>query len=132
MRASELGMAEGMTVVRSQDLPLGDRKKAWDGDAADNRVRKWASAKEEPNTSYRDAHVWYDGSAPDNFGSYKLLIADVINGRLTAMPRGVMAAAAVIQGSRGGVDLPDDESPRVRGHLARYYDKMGDDPPWDR
>jgi len=51
MRASELGMAEGMTVVRSQDLPLGDRKKAWDGDAADNRVRKWASAKEEPNTS---------------------------------------------------------------------------------
>jgi len=121
-----------MTVVRYQDLPLGDRDKAWDGNAAEKRVRKWASAEGEPNTSYRDAHVWYDGSAPENFGSYKLLIADVVGGRLTAMPRGVMAAGAVMQGSRGGVDLPEDDVPRVRGHLARYYDKMGDDPPWER
>jgi hypothetical protein len=36
-----------------------------------------------------------------------------------------------MQGSRGGVDLPEDEAPRVRGHLARYYDKTGDDPPWE-
>jgi len=132
MSAAEMGTARGMTVVRFQNLPLGDRDKAWDGTAAEKRVRKWASAKDEPNSSYRDAHVWYDGSAPDNFGSYKLLVADVVDGRLTAMPRGVMAAAAVLQGSRGGVDLPEDESPRVRGHLARYYDKMGENPPWDR
>lgn len=121
-----------MTVVRFQDLPLGDRERAWDGDAAEKRVRKWAGAEDEPNSSFRDAHVWYDGSAPENFGSYKLLIADVVGGRLTAMPRGVMAAGAVMQGSRGGVDLPKEDIPRVRGHLARYYDKMGDDPPWDR
>lgn len=121
-----------MTVVRFQNLPLGNRERAWDGDAAEKRVRKWASAKDAPNTSYRDAHVWYDESATNNFGSYKLLIADVVNGRLTAMPRGVMAAGAVMQGSRGGVDLPEDEAPRVRGHLARYYAKMGDEPPWDR
>lgn len=119
-------------MVRFQDLPLGDRDRAWDGTAAEKRVRNWASAKKEPNSSYRDVHVWYDRSARDNFGSYKLLIADVIDGRLTAMPRGIMAVGAVLQGSRGGVDLPADDIPRVRGHLARYYDKMGDDPPWDR
>ncbi len=132
MRAGELGMAECMTVVRYQDLPLGDRQKAWDGAAAEKRVRKWASAKEEPNTSYRDAHVWYDGSAPDNFGSYKLLIADVVDGTLTAVPHGVMAAGAVMDGSRGGVDLPSDDIGRVKSQLARYYKKMGDSPPWDR
>ncbi len=126
-----------MTVVRFQDFPLEERDHEWDGAAAEKRVRKWASAKEAANSSYRDAHVWYDGSAPDNFGSYKLLIADVVNGRLAAMPRAVMAAGAVMQGSRGGVDLPEDEAPRVRGHLARYYDKMGverigTEPPWDR
>ena len=34
----------------------------------------------------------------ENFGSYKLLIADVVGGQLEAMPRGVIAAAAVMQG----------------------------------
>ena len=121
-----------MTVPRFQDLPLADRDREWDGDAADDRVRRWAGAEDEPNANYRDAHVWYDADAPENFKSYKLLIADVVNDRLKAAPRGIMAAAAVMQGSRGGVDLPKSDIPRVKSHLARYYQKMGEEPPWDR
>ena len=119
-----------MTVPRFQDLPLADEDRAWDGDAAESRVRAWAGAEDEPNAKYRDAHVWYDCDAAENFGSYKLLIADVIDGHLTAVPRGVMAAGAVMQGSRGGVDLPEDDVDRVKGHLARYYEKMDRTPPW--
>lgn len=70
-----------MTVTTYQDLPLADRDRKWDGDAADARVREWADAEQEPTPDYRDAHVWYDGDAADNFGSYKLLIADVVDGR---------------------------------------------------
>ena len=121
-----------MAVPHFQDLPLADRDREWDGDAAERRVREWAGAQEEPNAQYRDAHVWYDADAPENFGSYKLLIADVVDGRLKAAPRGVMAAAAVMQGSRGGVKLPERDAPRVKSHLAKYYDKMGETPPWDR
>jgi hypothetical protein len=121
-----------MTVTTFQDLPLADRDREWDGDAAEKRVRRWADAEDEPTARYRDAHVWYDGDQDDEFGSYKLLIADVVDGRLTAVPRGVMAAGNVVQGARGGVDLPKDEVGRVKGHLARYYAKMGDDAPWDR
>ena len=58
-------------------------------------------------------------------------IADVVKGKLVAVPRGVMAAAAVMQGSRGGVDLPERDIDRVRKHLARYYAKMEDTAPWD-
>ena len=65
------------------------------------------------------------------FGAYKLLIADVVNGKLTAVPRGVMAAGAVMQGSRGGVDLPKDDIERVKSHLAKYYKKMDEDAPWE-
>ncbi len=61
-----------------------------------------------------------------------LLICDVVNGRLQAVPRGVMAAAAVMQGSRGGADLPKKDIDRVKSHLAKYYDKMGEDAPWER
>jgi len=48
------------------------------------------------------------------------------------VPRGVMAAGAVMQGSRGGVDLPADDIDRVKSHLAKYYTKMGETAPWDR
>ena len=121
-----------MSVTSFQDLPLADRDREWDGDAAERRVRDWAGAEDGPNEKYRDAHVWYDADNKDNFTAYKLLIADVVDGRLKAVPRGVMAAAAVMQGSRGGVDLPQKDRDRVRRHLAKYYGKWGEDAPWER
>ena len=121
-----------MAVTPFQDLPLADREREWDGDAAETRVRRWADAEDGPNAKYRDAHVWYDADQKDNFGSYKLLVADVIDGRLTAVPRGVMAAGAVMQGARGGVDLPKKDMDRVKSHLAKYYAKMNETAPWER
>lgn len=121
-----------MAVTGFQDLPLADRDRAWDGDAAEKRVRAWAKAEDEPNERYRDAHVWYDADAKGNFTAYKLLIADVVDGRLRAVPRGVMAAAAVLQGSRGGIDIPAKDADRARSHLAKYYAKLGEAAPWDR
>lgn len=121
-----------MAVTSFQDLPLADTDREWDGDAADERVRRWAKATDEPNAAYRDAHVWYDAAKKENFTAYKLLIADVIDGKLYAVPRGVMAAGAVMQGSRGGVDLPERDRGRVKNHLAKYYKKWGAEPPWAR
>jgi hypothetical protein len=121
-----------MAVTAFQDLPMADRDREWDGAAAEKRVRKWADAEDEPNQKYRDAHVWYDAESRENFTAYKLLIADVINGKLQAVPRGVMAAGNVMQGSRGGVDLPEKDIDRVKSHLAKYYAKMDDTAPWER
>ena len=120
-----------MAVTSFQDLPLADRDREWDGAAAERRVRRWADAEDGPNEKYRDAHVWYDADKKDNFTAYKLLIADVVDGRLVAVPRGVMAAGNVMQGSRGGVDLPQKDVARVKSHLAKYYAKMDDTAPWD-
>lgn len=120
-----------MAVTSFGDLPLADRDREWDGAAAEKRVRAWADAEDGPNQRYRDAHVWYDADRKENFTAYKLLIADVVDGRLTAVPRGVMAAGNVMQGSRGGVDLPSRDVDRVRSHLAKYYAKMGDAAPWE-
>jgi hypothetical protein len=121
-----------MAVTAFQDLPLADRSREWDGAAAEKRVRKWADSQDEPNAKYRDAHVWYDAENKDNFTAYKLLIADVVNGRLVAVPHGIMAAGNVMQGSRGGVDLPKSDIERVQSHLAKYYKKMGEEAPWKR
>ena len=121
-----------MAVTSFQDLPLADRDREWDGTAAEKRVRRWADAEDEPNAKYRDAHVWYDADKTENFTGYKLLVADVIGGELKAVPRGIMAAGNVMQGSRGGVDLPEKDIDRVKSHLAKYYKKMGEDPPWEK
>src|SRR3546814_2916795 len=107
-----------MAVTTFQDLPLADRDRPWDGDAAEKRVRRWAGAEDEPNEKYRDAHVWYDADNKDNLTAYKLLIADVVSDRLKVVPRAVMSAAGVIEGARGGVDLPDSDVPRVKGDLT--------------
>lgn len=121
-----------MTVTTFQDLPLAERDREWDGDEAERRVREWAQAEDGPNAKYRDAHVWYDGEKQQNYTGYKLLIADVVGGRLRAVPAGVMAAANVMQGGRGGVDLPSSDVERVKNHLAKYYEKMSESAPWDQ
>ena len=120
-----------MAVTAFRDLPLADRDREWDGDGAEKRVRQWAHATDEPNQKYRDAHVWYDADKKDNFTAYKLLIADVVNGHLVAVPRGVMAAGGIMQGAHGGIDIPPGDVDRVKSHLAKYYAKMNDTAPWD-
>jgi hypothetical protein len=119
-----------MTSVRFQDLPLADRERSWDGDAAEGRVRRWAEAEDGPNGRYRKAFLWYDGDKADEFTAYKLPIADVVDGRLKAVPRAVMAAAQVLQGARGGVDLPAKDVAAVKRSVERYYDKMGREAPF--
>jgi hypothetical protein len=120
-----------MTVTSYQDLPVADRDHDWDGAAAEKRVRDWAGAEDEPNEKYRSAHVWYDGDKKDNFTAYKLLICDVVDGKLKVVPRGLMAAGNVMQGGRGGVDLPEGDVDRVKSHLAKYYGKIGETAPWE-
>ena len=120
-----------MATTSFQDFALADADREWDGDAADKRVRKWADAEDQPNQKYRDTHVWYDPDNKDNFAAYKLLICDVVNGRVLAVPRGVMAAGGIMQGARGGIDIPATDVDRVKSHLAKYYRKMDRTPPWE-
>jgi hypothetical protein len=121
-----------MAVSAFQDLPLADHDRKWDSAAAEKRVRAWAGAEDEPNAKYRDAHVWYDSEKKDHFTAYKLLIADVVDGRLVAVPHAIIAAGDVMEGSRGGIDLPKSDIEPVKSHLAKYYKKMGEGAPWLR
>lgn len=107
------------------NLPLADRDRAWDATACERRVRAWAGGEDNMNwNKYRQAFFWYDEGDPELFGSYKLGFADIINNRLTAIPRGIFAVAAVIQGARGGVDIPEADEAGVKAHVEKYYAKM--------
>ena len=124
-------ITEVKTVVPFQDLPLAPRDRPWDSAAAIARVREFTDSTDEPSAAYRNAFTWFDSANADDFGAYKLPLADVIDGRLMAVPRGILAAAAALQGARGGVDIPDADRPRVIRHIERYYAKMGLDSPFE-
>lgn len=115
-----------------KDLPLADRDRGWDASAAKARVREFTDSTEKPSSKYKDCFFWYDRADKENFGAYKLPFTDVIDGRLTAIPRGIFAAAAAMQGARGGVDIPDADRPAVERHINRYYDKMNLDSPFEK
>jgi len=120
-------------VVPYQDLTLADRDRAWDADAARARVARWAGGPDKDNIDwekYRKAFLWYDDDNPENYGSYKLPLADVIDGKLYAIPRAIFAAAAAIQGARGGVNIPEDDIQAIKRHLERYYARLDMTPPW--
>lgn len=129
-------------VVSFQDLPLSDRERAWDGDAARMRLRTWAGgpALEDMDfEKYRRGFLWYDAAEPSILGSYKLPIADVIDGDIMAIPNGIIASAGNLQGARGGVDISEDDQETIKNQVSRYYAKMReafDDEdliaPWDR
>lgn len=125
------------SVVSFQDLPLGDEGTGWDATAANERVRAWAGGGESMADmdweKYRQAFVLWNKQDPQQVGSYKLQVADVVDGVLTALPRGIFAAAAAIQGARTPVrEFDDGDIEGAKRHLSRYYERMGRTAPWDR
>lgn len=113
----------------SEDWPLSERDHAWSNSAADDRIRKWASSdgsgdKEKMDwAKYRSVHFWYDDKNDKSFGGYKLLFCDVLSNQVTAIWRGVTACAGSVQGSRGGLDIPDSDKAGVKAKIASYYKK---------
>lgn len=118
-------------AVPFQDLPLADRGMAWDSDDAIARVREFLNIEDEPNRQYRNAFLWFDADDADEFGAYKLPIADIVDGQMVAVPRAIFAAAGALSGARGGVDIPDDERASVIRNVNRYYEKMGMESPFE-
>ena len=124
-------ITEVKSVVPFQDLPLASRERRWDADAALGRVRKATGSEESPSGTYRQAFLWFDRENAKEFDGYKLPIVDVVNGNLTVIPRAIFAAAAAMQGARGGVDIPEGDTAGVIRHIERYYEKMDIDSPFD-
>lgn len=129
---------EQLSVGGSRSLPL-DKDSAWDGAAAKRAMAKAASSdgsgdKDKVNWGkYRRGFAIYDSEKPESFGSYKLPFAIVKGGKLTAVWRGVVAAAVVLQGGRSPVQaFQAGDIEGAKRLLAAYYRKAGETPPWER
>lgn len=115
--------------------PLAPLTRAWDPDAALDRVRRWASLGDGRSLDwdrYAAAFAWADPARRDHLEAYRLLIADVVNGELRLMPDAVVAASEAL-----AADPPAEGAQEARDTLGaaflRMREELGDErrAPWE-
>lgn len=107
-----------------QDLPLAERDTPWDVRGAVERVKEFTGSKDAPSATYGNAFLFCDEEKSGDFNAYKLPIADVIEGKLFAIPRAVFAATVSIRGGGGDLNIPSDKKDNVIAHITQEYKRM--------
>jgi HK97 family phage prohead protease len=105
----------------SRNLPLGPDE-AWDGAAAEKSVFDHCGFDgDKPDAAFaRKAFLAYDSANPNEKGSYKEPFAKIVDGRLTAMPAGIRAAASRLPQA----DMAEDVRSKGRAVVDYYEAKM--------
>lgn len=114
-----------MPAIRSHETETVDRP--WDAAENERRLR----SGEDPEY-YARAYAWRDPDAdPTTKSAYKFIHHEVsADGEPgAANVRGCIAGIAVLNGGRGGADIPDEDREGVYNHLARHLRDAGREPP---
>jgi HK97 family phage prohead protease len=108
--------------AHSGGTPKADEDAEWDGPAA--------VASAEGEEQLRRMHAWVDSDEDaDTKGAYKLPHHRADG---TLVWNGVAAAAAALEGARGGVDIPSSDVGGVKAHLAKHYSEFDEEAPWEK
>jgi len=120
-------------------FPIADRDQGFNADAAIKRIQQASAGSIE---AFNMAFLWRnENGPPNNKNSYRLPIADVINGRYTLIPHAVFTAAAILQGAHGGLEgvVGEGEKKQLRDVVSEIYGRLRDIytdprivPPWER
>jgi len=127
---------EEKAVEPFKNLPIID--KPWDKRVAIEQCRKWASSdgSGDPDKinfdKYKKCFMWYDKDRKEELTAYKLPFVYIVDGKPHACKRAIMTIAAVLQGARGGVNIPEADKEKVKKVVESYYKKWNDVPPWKR
>jgi hypothetical protein len=110
--------------------PIADRQYTWNADDAVKRIAAWSGigTKTPSLDHYASTFLWRDGSqAGDTLAqdSFRLPLADIIDGQPHLVYHAVYAAAALLAGGHGGLpNIPQPEQERMKGVINAIYDKM--------
>jgi hypothetical protein len=110
--------------------PLAPREYKFDADDAVKRIAYWAGiGSREPSLDrYASAFLWRNGNqAGDSLAqdSFRLPLADVINGQLYLIYHAVYSAAALLSGAHGGLpNIPDADKQQMIPVINELYGAM--------
>jgi 2'-5' RNA ligase len=122
------------------NMPIASRDRAWDGDAAAQRLATECGLDgDSPDWGcYASGFLYqYTDRDPQTRGAYAFPIVDHIDGEHQIVPAAVFAAANILAGGRGGTDIPADKQAAMRRVVGTLYKRLAkefDDPsiqaPW--
>ena len=118
---------ESKAVIGDMSLPLAPKSKPWNGPAAEKRIFKWAGGTSFDPAKAKKAFFYVDSAQATNRNSYKLPFADVVGGKLVAIPRAISAVKGALDGARGGVDIPSADKAKIMKRVEAYEKRMGKD-----
>jgi hypothetical protein len=120
-----------------KSFPVAQRDTPFNFQDAVGRIADWASGSVD---KFNRAFLWRDPKGPaNNKNSYRLPIADVIDGHLTLIPHAVFSAASILSGAHGKLEgvVGDEEKLVLKGIVTDIYAKLRADygdprtiPPW--
>lgn len=121
-------------VLSTSSLPIADRDHEWDAGGARSRIKSWSGSKDKPNAKYARAFLYVISDKKDTFGGYKFPVADIVNGKLTLIPKAVFAAAGRLSSAK----IPDSDKAKLRSAISRLYSRLRSHfkdstltPPWE-
>lgn len=121
-----------------RSMPIAERDTIFAFREAMERILEWSGGTP---ARFKRAFLYQDTSSNEfDQTSYHLPIADVIDGKLTMIPRAVFSAATFMAGGHGGLpNISEREQEQIRRVIGDIYDALRaryGDPrirtPWDR
>lgn len=120
-------------------MPIAPRETPYRFQEAVARIAEWSGGSVD---KFNTAFLWRNPETPaNNKNSYRLPVADVVNGKLTLIPHAVFSAAAILSGAHGELEgvVGEQEKLKLKGVITDIYAVLqaeyGDPrvkPPWLR
>ncbi len=114
-------------AIAAHGGPKAPEDTSWSFSASDGDAlisRGWGT--------FKGVHSWVEGAGtPEKKTAYKLPHHKIIAASVKSVLRGIFAAAVVVQGGRGGLNVPEGDIPGIKRHLSGHYKQYDREPPFN-
>ena len=116
---------KSLGVQHDANLPIADRSKtAWDYGGALARVKAHFDVEDVPTADFKSAFLYVDPDNADSIDGCKFLIADVIDGRLRAVPTAIYRITTALKRAAASGEVPSETVVAIEETLNGYYHRL--------
>lgn len=105
------------------ELPLADLNAPWNLEKASWRIDEFSYYKDDPDKFCNKARI-FNKSCEEGSCDPDLLIADIVDGELKAIPKAIFSLVALLKTNKNYEESFRADLAEVKDYISRYYAKM--------